>query len=76
MKVFDLASGVSTLLSNEEHMLVQKIANNGGSMAKHELDDRQKLVAGQLVNHTVLTRCLKKRRICYMLCDQQNIWRI
>jgi hypothetical protein len=76
MKVFDLASGVSTLLSNEEHQLVQTIANHGGMIAKHELDDRQKMLASQLVNRAVLTRVHKKRKICYVLCDQQNIWRI
>jgi hypothetical protein len=64
------------IVSNEEHQLLDQIQEHKGMMFKKDLDLRQQVVAGNLVNRDVLTRARKDGKICYVLPDPSNVWRI
>lgn len=76
MKVFDLPSGFSTIISNEESQLVDLMTKNQGSMARSELDERQQVVAANLVKKDVLTRTRIEGKIYYTVANANHIWRI
>lgn len=76
MKIIELATGVNIVISNEESLLLMTIKDNNGMIHKKQLDERQQLVAANLVKRDVLTRAKKDGKICYMIQDLSNVWRI
>ena len=76
MKALDLPSGFSTLISNEESMVLTKIVQHPQGMAKHLLDEREQTVARDLVKKDVLTRVKIDGKLYYRAPDMRHIWRI
>lgn len=76
MKIRELASGINIIISNEESQLLDQIQEHQGMVLKKDLDQRQQVVAGNLVNRDVLTRARKDGKICYVIPDPSAIWRI
>ena len=76
MKFFDLPSGFGILISNEESVLIDKIKQNQGSMAKKSLDTREQMVAAGLVAKDVLTRTRRDGKLYYTIAAVDQIWRI
>jgi len=77
LRELDLLSGMRTFISNEEHLLLEKIrSQEGHQMCKRDLDEREQLVANQLVHKDVLTRIKKDGKLCYVLPDADAIWRM
>lgn len=77
MRELDLLSGMRTFISNEEHLLLDKLrALEGHQILKNALDEREQLVANRLVHKDVLTRIKKDGKLCYVLLDAASIWRI
>lgn len=75
MKMFDLSAGFQTLVSNEEHDLIQKIMESG-HMLKRQMTEREQQVAKGLINKMVLTRTHMHNKIAYQLCSAQDNWRM
>lgn len=75
MKLFALAQGFHTLLSNEEQSLVTKIDAHE-IMLKRHLDEREREVARGLVNKGVLTRLSHNNKLAYQVCSANSIWRM
>lgn len=75
MKILELSSGLRTVVSNEENMVIELIQQNHGLIHKRQLDERQQQVASDLVKRDVLTRTREQGRICYRL-PSDPIWRI
>ncbi len=75
MKLYDVSAGFQTLVSNEEHDLIQKIAQTG-HMLRREMTEREQQVARSLINKMVLTRSHMDNKLVYHLCSAQDNWRI
>ncbi len=76
MKIIDLTSGIRTAISNEENLLLEKFKNSQGSLFRSELDEREQMLAVELVKKGVLTRTKLQGKINYNLPNTENIWRI
>jgi len=76
MKFFDLPSGFGILISNEESVLIDKIKQNQGCVAKKSLDAREQTVAAGLVAKDVLTRTRRDGKLYYLIAAVDQIWRI
>lgn len=76
MKAIDLPSGFSTLISNEESLLLSKVAGHPDGLAKSALDEREQTVANNLVKKDVLTRVKTEGKLYYRAPDLRHIWRI
>lgn len=76
MKIIDLTSGLRTAISNEENLLVEKFKTSHGSLFRSELDEREQMLAVELVKKGVLTRTKLQGKINYNLPNTENIWRI
>lgn len=75
MKIIEL-SAWRTPVSNEENLLIDKITSNGGSIRKSKLDEREQVVAKNLVARGVLTRTRQEDKLYYCVDDPEDIWRI
>jgi hypothetical protein len=76
VRIVELSIGMNTMLSNEQYSLLQKIQKEyDGCVLRKQLNDRDKVVAHQLVHMQVLTRILKQGKICYQLPDIYQSWR-
>jgi UDP-N-acetylglucosamine transferase subunit ALG13 len=75
MRIITLSSGTRSLISNEEALLLDLIKNQGGSMYKKHMDERQQQVAVNLTQRSVLTRVRSQGKLMYQLCEP-HIWRI
>lgn len=64
MKIVELLNKVQLPITNEEADLLAKF-NDGSSIAKSELEERQQLIANQLVVKDVLLRRNQDGKIFY-----------
>lgn len=64
MKIVELLNKVQLPITNEEADLLAKF-NEGNSIAKSELEDRQQLIANQLVVKDILLRRNQDGKIFY-----------
>lgn len=76
MKIIELSTGINIIVNNEESQLLSHIQDHKGCVWKKDLEERQQVVASNLVNRDVLTRARKDGKICYILPDPSNVWRI
>lgn len=75
MKMVDLPGGFSTVVSNEEILLLQ-LFDQCPTILKRKLDERQRELARQLSHRGVLTRTLQDGKIAYHKPSVDHIWRI
>lgn len=64
MKIVEITNNIKLPITNEEAELLDKF-NEGVSIAKNEFNERQQLVANQLVNKDVLLRRNQDGKIFY-----------
>lgn len=76
MKYIHLASGIGTVISNEESILLDQLSKAEGGLARNDLDERQQIVAVNLVKKDVLTRVKRDGTIYYQVPNTAHIWRI
>jgi hypothetical protein len=65
MKIVEITSNIKVAITNEEADLLTKFDDETPVVAKRELDERQQLLANQLVNKDVLQRKNENGRIIY-----------
>lgn len=75
MKILDLPQGFSTVISNEEHELLQKF-DQSPHVLKRNLDHRQQEVARNLSHRGILTRTRVDGKLAYLPPSMDNLWRI
>lgn len=75
MKFVSLPSGFNTLISNEESLLLDQISQTG-QVSRSELNEREQVVANNLVKKDVLTRRKIDGKLYYSTANMQDIWRI
>ena len=56
MKIVEVTSTLSVSITNEEADLYNRFDEETPVMAKHKLNDRERLIANQLVNKDLLLR--------------------
>lgn len=56
MKIIDIYGGIRLSLDKEEVDLYEKVVEQGGSLAKRELDEREREVARNMVTRGALKR--------------------
>ena len=56
MKIIELTEQLKIAITNEEAELLQKFDETKPAMAKRDLDEREKIIANQLVNKNILKR--------------------
>lgn len=56
MKIIEVTKHINIAITNEEDALLSEFDESKPVMAKRDLDERQKLVANNLVNKNLLTR--------------------
>lgn len=64
MKIIEITNNIKMPITNEEAELLDQF-NEGVSIAKNEFNERQQLVANQLVNKDVLLRRNQDGKIFY-----------
>lgn len=75
MKVLDLPQGYQIMISNEQSELLDKFAEHD-VILKRSLSERQQVLASELVNLGVLTRCSHQDKLAYCKPNMDNVWRI
>jgi len=65
VKIVEVTNQISVSLTNEEADLYNRFDEESPVMAKHELNDRERLIANQLVNKDVLLRKNQDGQIIY-----------
>jgi len=76
MKIIELGSGLRTVVSNEENLLLCKIRDAGGRLARGQLSERERVLAMDLVKKGVLTRLRAQDKLYYQVDDPDKVWRI
>jgi hypothetical protein len=56
MKIIELTEQLKVAITNEEADLLKRFDENTPVMAKRDLDEREQLIASQLVNKSILKR--------------------
>lgn len=56
MKIIELTEQLKIAITNEEADLLKRFDETTPVMAKRDLDDREQLIASQLVNKSILKR--------------------
>lgn len=64
MKIVELTNRLQLPITNEEADLLNKFDSNS-QIAKHDLNERQQLIANQLVNKDVLSRQIQDGQIIF-----------
>lgn len=64
MKIVELTNRLQLPITNEEADLLNKFDSNS-QIAKHDLNERQQLIANQLVNKDVLSRQIHDGQIIF-----------
>jgi len=75
MKVLDLPQGYQIMISNEQSVLLDKFEEHE-IILKRSLSERQQVLASELVNLGVLTRCSHQDKLAYCKPNIENVWRI
>ncbi len=65
MKIIEVTNGPSIAITNEEADMLLQFDEDTPVMAKSDMDDRQQLMANQLVNKNLLTRKNENGRVTY-----------
>ena len=65
MKIVEVTSNLTVRITNEEADLYNRFDEATPVMAKHELNDRERLIANQLVNKDLLLRKNQDGQIIY-----------
>jgi len=65
VKIVEVTSTLTVSITNEEADLYNKFDEQTLVMAKHELNDREQLIANQLVNKDLLLRKNQDGQIIY-----------
>lgn len=65
MKIVEVTSILTVSITNEEADLYNRFDEETPVMAKHELNDRERLIANQLVNKDLLLRKNQDGQIIY-----------
>ena len=65
MKIIEVTQGLTIAITNEEADLLLKFDEQTPSVLKRELDQRQQLMANNLVNKNVLLRLKENGNIIY-----------
>tara|TARA_B110000259_G_C13928456_1_gene367908 strand:+ start:234 stop:455 length:222 start_codon:yes stop_codon:yes gene_type:complete len=65
MKIVEVTSTLSVSITNEEADLYNRFDEETPVMAKHTLNDRERLIANQLVNKDLLLRKNQDGQIIY-----------
>ena len=75
MKVLHLNQGFQMLISNEQSELLDKFEEQQVWL-KRQLTEREQLLANELVNKGVLTRCQVQNKLAYTKPNMSQVWRI
>ncbi len=65
MKIVELTQNINVAITNEEADMLSQFDEETPVMARGDMDDRQQLMANQLVNKNLLTRKNENGRIIY-----------
>ena len=65
MKIIEIAGKPSVAITNEEANVLLQFDEDTPVVAKGDLDDRQQLIANQLVNKNILVRLKENGHIIY-----------
>ncbi len=65
MKIIELTQNINVAITNEEADMLSQFDEETPVMAKSDMDDRQQLMANQLVNKNLLVRKNENGRITY-----------
>lgn len=65
MKIVEITSKITVAITNEEADLLTQFDDDTPVMAKRDLDERQQLLANQLVTKDILQRTNENGRIIY-----------
>jgi hypothetical protein len=65
MKIIELTQNLNVAITNEEADMLLKFDEDTPEMAKGDMDERQQLMANQLVIKNLLTRTNENGRIIY-----------
>jgi pheromone shutdown protein TraB len=65
MKIVEITSNIKVAITNEEADVLTKFDDETPTVAKSDLDERQQILANQLVNKDVLQRKNENGRIIY-----------
>lgn len=65
MKIVELTQNINVAITNEEADVLSQFDEETPVMARGDLDDRQQLMANQLVNKNLLTRKNENGRTIY-----------
>jgi pheromone shutdown protein TraB len=65
MKIVELTKQINVAVTNEEADMLSRFDEETPVMAKSDMDERQQLMANQLVNKNLLTRRNENGRITY-----------
>ena len=65
MKIIELTQHLTVAITNEEADVLAQFDNNTSVVAKGDLNERQQLMANQLVNKDLLLRKNENGRIIY-----------
>jgi hypothetical protein len=75
MRVITLPQGYQILISNEQSELLDRFTP-GKPLLKRSLNERDQVLASELVNKGVLTRCTHQDKLAYYRPDPEQVWRI
>ena len=75
MKIIQSNQGFQIIISNEQHMLLDKF-RDGHKLLKRQLTEREQVLASELTHRGVLTRCDQDGKLAYYLPNPNQIWRI
>lgn len=75
MKVVQSPQGFQILISNEQHVMLNRF-KLGEPILKRQLSEREQILAHELTKAGVLTRCEVDRKLAYYIPDPSQIWRI
>jgi hypothetical protein len=65
VKIVELTQNINVAITNEEADMLSQFDEETPVMARGDMDDRQQLMANQLVNKNLLTRKNENGRIIY-----------
>lgn len=75
MRMLDLPQGFQIVISNEQSELLDKFEESH-IILKRKLTEREQVLANELVNKGVLTRCVQEHKLAYCKPNIQDVWRI
>lgn len=75
MRILDLPQGFQIMISNEQSELLDKF-DTSPVILKRALNEREQVLATQLVHTGVLTRCTHQDKLAYCKPNIQHVWRI